>query len=401
MKKIGLLLLSCALTATAFSACSGGNDGESDSTQQSGGTENENAPTETSEVSYKPTKENAKLLGRTAYIDDTLYCAFSGTGIEFNFTGTKCSITVQGDSGCTNPANADSHARIGIYVNGERIIDDMVDQAEEVYSVIDSETEVNATVSLVKLSESANSTIGIKEIKAVGAAIKPTADKDMLVEFVGDSITCGYGVDDPDKDHHFSTKTEDVTKAYGYLTAQKLNADYSMVSLSGYGIISGYSTDDKKVEVQTLPQYYDKLGYCWNRNGSFYPSDVEWDFSTRQPDLIVINLGTNDDSYTKDVEERQEEYCTAYVEFIKKVREKNPDAKIVCAFGVMGDKLFPFVEKAVNTYNEETGEKDKVFAVRLPVQTANDGYSADWHPSVATHEKTSKMLMRALGDILD
>ncbi|MDE6579364.1 MAG: hypothetical protein K2K41_02395, partial [Ruminiclostridium sp.] len=32
------------------------------------------------------------MLGRTAYLDDdVLYCAFSGTGIEFTFTGTKCS----------------------------------------------------------------------------------------------------------------------------------------------------------------------------------------------------------------------------------------------------------------------------------------------------------------------
>lgn len=49
------------------------------------------------------------------------------------------------------------------------------------------------------------------------------------MEFIGDSITCGYGVDDPDKEHHFKTATEDVTKAYAYKTALALNADYSMV----------------------------------------------------------------------------------------------------------------------------------------------------------------------------
>ncbi len=305
-----------------------------------------------------------------------------------------------GDTGSTNSANADSQARVGIYVNGKRVIDDMVDQAEEVYSVIDSETEVTATVSLVKLSETANSILGIKEIKVVGSEIKPTANKDMLIEFVGDSITCGYGVDDPDKDHHFSTKTEDITKAYGYLTAQTLDADYSMVSLSGYGIISGYSGDGKKVPVQTLPQYYDKLGYSWNYCGSFSPSDTEWDFSKRQPDLIIINLGTNDDSYTKDNEELQEEYSLAYTEFIKTVREKNPDAKIVCAFGVMGDRLYPYVEKAVERYAEETGDKDSVFAIRLPQQNGSNGYSADWHPSVATHEATAKAVVRELKKIL-
>lgn len=401
MKKFSTVILAAVLAATSLTGCSeGGNDKVENTSANNGTVTTEGAVSPNGETSYTAGDKNVKQLGRTAYLDDdVLYCAFSGTGIEFTFTGTKCSITVVGDSGSTNSANADSQARVGIYVNGERVIDDMVDQAEEVYSVIDSDTEVTATVSLVKLSETANSVMGIKEIKIVGSEIKPTANKDMLIEFVGDSITCGYGVDDPDKDHHFSTKTEDITKAYGYKLAQKLDADYSMVSLSGYGIISGYSGDGKKVPAQTLPQYYDKLGYSWNVCGSFSPSAVEWDFSKRQPDLIVINLGTNDDSYTKDNQELQEEYSVAYTEFIKQVREKNPDSKIICAFGVMGDRLYPYVEKAVERYTEETGDSS-VYALRLSPQSANNGYAADWHPSEATHEATAKLVMRKLNEIL-
>ena len=402
MKKIGTVILTAALAATSLTACSEGESDKVENTSANNGTvtTTEGAASPDREATYTASDKNVKMLGRTAYLDDdVLYCAFSGTGIEFTFTGTKCSITVVGDSGSTNSANADSQARVGIYVDGERVIDDMVDQAEEIYNVIDSDTEVTATVSLVKLSETANSIMGIKEIKVVGSEIKPTANKDMLVEFVGDSITCGYGVDDPDKDHHFSTKTEDITKAYGYKLAQKLDADYSMVSLSGYGIISGYSGDGNKVTAQTLPQYYDKLGYSWNTCGSFTAQETEWDFSKRQPDLIFINLGTNDDSYTGDNADLQEEYSAAYTEFIKQVREKNPDAKIFCAFGVMGDRLYPYVEKAVERYTEETGDSN-VQAIKLSPQSASNGYAADWHPSEATHEATAKGIMRELNKIL-
>lgn len=401
MKKIGTIILAGALAAINLAGCTDGGGDATESTKESGGTTTSAVAAPGEETFYKPDNKNVKQLGRTAYLDDdVLYCAFSGTGIEFTFTGTKCSITVLGDTGSTNSANADSHARVAVYVNGERVIDDMVDQSEEVYSVIDSETEVEATVTLVKLSESANSIIGIKEIKATGTAIKPTPNKDMLVEFVGDSITCGYGVDDPDRNHHFSTKTEDVTKAYGYVTAQKLNADYSMVSLSGYGIISGYSGDGKKVAAQTLPQYYDKLGYSWNFCGGFSPSNTEWDFGKRQPDVIVINLGTNDDSYTKDNEELQEEYSTAYTAFIKQVREKNPDSKILCVLGVMGDRLYPYVEKAVERYSEETGDSN-VFSLKLNQQNGHDGYAADWHPSATTHEKTAEAVSQEIKKILE
>ena len=166
------------------------------------------------ETIYQLTEENVKLLGRTYFDGEKLFCALSGSGADFTFNGTKCSVTVTGDSNAINASNADNQARVAIYVNGERVIDDMVDNIQETYDVFESDTPKDVTISIVKLSESPMSTIGIKEIKATGSKIAPTPNKDLFIEFIGDSITCGYGIDDPDKDHHFSTKTEDVTKAY-------------------------------------------------------------------------------------------------------------------------------------------------------------------------------------------
>ena len=207
------------------------------------------------EIAYTASQENVKLLGRTYFDGNILYCALSGTGAEFRFTGTQCSLTLKGDSNSSNAQAKDNHARIGIYLDGERVIDDMIDESEKSYEVFKAEEPREVTVSVVKLSESPMSTVGIKEIRCVGSAIKPTENKDMLIEFIGDSITCGYGIDDPDKDHHFVTATEDVTKAYAYLTAKTLDSDYSMLSFSGYGIISGYTDNDNKVSAQTVPQF--------------------------------------------------------------------------------------------------------------------------------------------------
>ncbi len=353
------------------------------------------------ETFYKATEDNVKLLGRTYFDGETgkLYCALSGTGVEFTFTGTRCSITVAGDNNSLSAAMADNHARIGIYVDGERVIDDMVDSKEEVYEVFQSDEPKKVTVSLVKLSESPMSTIAVSNISVTGTPIKPVPYKDKFIEFIGDSITCGYGADDPDKNHKFSTKTEDVTKAFAYKTAQALDVDYSMVSFSGYGIISGYSDGTEKVPEQSLPQYYTKLGYSWSANGSFKPSEIEWDFGKRQPDIIVINLGTNDDSYTLDHKERQEEFSAAYTEFLKTVRANNPGAKIVCAFGVMTDRLFDYVQLAVDNYTAETGDSN-ISTLKFDVQQAADGYSADWHPSIKTHDKAAAKLTEYLKTLL-
>lgn len=394
ISKIISLISAAALSAAVFSGC--GNTSAEDNT--------ENPSTEVThdmnvETSYTASAENVKSLGRTYFNEDKLYCALSGSGAEFTFTGTKCSVKITGDVNSASAASADNHARVGIYVNGERVIDDMVDQIIETYDVFESNTPEDVTVSIVKLSESPMSTFSISEINVTGTEIKPAPDKDLLIEFIGDSITCGYGVDDPDKDHHFVTSTEDVTKAYAYKTAQNLGADYSMVSFSGYGIISGYTNNGKKVPIQTVPQYYTKLGFCWAANGSFTPANIDWDFSKRQPDLIVLNLGTNDDSYTQNDAEKQQEYSDAYVEFLKTIRANNPDARILCVLGIMGDRLFNSVQLAVDNYTAETGDTN-ISAMKFDVQDPNDGYVADWHPSEVTHGKAAEKLTAEIKSIL-
>lgn len=342
--------------------------------------------------------KNFKELGRVYYTDDKIYCALSGSGVEFTFTGIECTVTVVGDSGSSNLSMADSQVRVAIYVNGERVIDDMIDNPTETYEVFQSDTEESVDVKIIKLSESANSTFAISEVTVIGRDIAPAEDKERLIEFIGDSITCGYGVDDEDRSHHFSTKTEDITKTYGYKTAEALDADYSMVSFSGYGIISGYSDGSRKVSEQTLPQYYTKLGYSWTSNKGFVPSDIEWEFE-RQPDVIVINLGTNDSSYCRNLPDRCAEYQQEYVEFLKLVRNNNPDATIIGVLGIMGQELYPYVEAAIKQYTEETGDKNVTYLM-FDNQSEADGIAADWHPTESTHAKASAKLVEKIKEVM-
>lgn len=397
MKKAITVFAAMCLAAT-LTACGNG----SDNSQENVGDENNNNNNNSEEIttmSVELKEENFKELGRTYYDEGKIYCALSGTGVEFTFTGTACSVTITGDSSSTNPSAKDNQARAAIYVNGERVIDDMIDNAEETYEVFKSDSEKTVDVKIVKLSESPHSTFAISDITVTGKDVKPAENKDKLIEFVGDSITCGYGVDDEVKEHNFSTTTEDVTKAYAYKTAQLLNADYSMVSFSGYGIISGYSNGETKVSAQTVPQFYTKLGYSWSSNEGFSPASLSWDFSRRQPDVIVINLGTNDDSYTKNIEERCLEYQEEYVNFLKTVRENNPDATIIGTLGVMGQDLCPYVEAAIKQYSEETGDTNVAYMM-FDQQDQRDGLAADWHPTEATHEKASQKLAETIKEVM-
>lgn len=394
---------------------------------------------------YIPNQDNVKALGRTCFVEDTLWMAFSGTGAAFTFRGSKAAVTLLGDNtavpvegtgdladedvAASNNAEAvkdgnaeaniqseanvtthqdtasqsegeDVQTRIAIYVNGRRVVDDMMDAPKKEYLVFESEQAEDCLVEIVKLSETAMSTVGIQSI-AIEAedGIHPAPEKAHYVEIIGDSITCGYGVDDEVAEHHFSTKTEDVTKGYAWHTVKTLDVDYSLVCISGYGLVSGYvgEGEPKKPE-QTMQQYYDKLGFSYGEYLGRKAAESEWAFN-RQPELIVINLGTNDDSYALDDSERQEEYRLAYIAFLKQVRSKNPKAKILCTLGIMGDRLFPILEKAVEAYKGETGDTD-VRTMRFTPQLLEDGYVADYHPTEITHIKAAEKLTSEIKTIM-
>ncbi|WP_379317574.1 SGNH/GDSL hydrolase family protein [Paenibacillus puldeungensis] len=347
---------------------------------------------------FKATENHVKIIGRTHYYNDVLWLALSGGGVEFSFYGKKAEITLKGDAIASTGNNL---ARIGISVNGKRVIDDQLNKPLTKYTVFESDTVQDITVTVIKLSESAMSTVGIQEI-AVDAAdgIKPTPDNAHTIEFIGDSITCGYGVDDEHELNSFSTATEDVTKTYAYLTAQQLQADYSMVSYSGYGIITGYTENDQKLTTHLIPDYYEKVGKSEGKfDGTLLPQDLWWDFNKFVPDLIVINLGTNDDSYTKEEASKQAEYAQEYIEFLKMVRRNNPHAAILCTLGMMGDRLYPFVEQAVSGYSRETGDRN-ITVMRFDVQLPTDGYAADFHPSQATHRKAANKLTAHIKELM-
>ncbi|MDE7299276.1 MAG: GDSL family lipase [Lachnospiraceae bacterium] len=374
-----------------------------DNTQNPAGADNTQNAAGTDEAqTVVLNEETVKLLGRTQLmLDKNLLCAFSGSGVEFDFTGRKLEVTLQGDS-AANAQHPENCARVAIYVDDERVQDIMLTSKRLTVTVTDSEEVQTVRVRIVKLSETAMSNVAIRPIELQGGeSIRPAEDRAHTIEFIGDSITCGYGVDDEDRNHHFSTETEDVTKAYAYKTAQALDADYSMVSISGYGIISGYTNDpSKKSESQRLPDYYEKLGNSSASYGSgIRPQTIKWDFARFVPEVVVINLGTNDASYCGQDAAKQQEYVDGYVAFLKTIREKNPDAEIFCALGIMGQDLCAAMERACEQYMAETGDS-RVHSLRFAAQDGSLGIAADWHPTEATHAQAAELLAKTIRDVM-
>ena len=400
LRKLAAVLLTGVVMSAALTGCgsgssvsdnsSGGSESgrdksSSQQTQSQGDAQSSSAPDNSK---GNDSMENVKLLGRAYKADDgKLWMGLSGTGAELEFTGSKLSVTLKGSTDIT-----DKTARVGVFVDGQLTSDVCVDENEQTVDISGKDSEA-VSVKIVKLSECASSCCAITALDAHGGQIQKAADKQHKIEFIGDSITCGYGVDDADLSHGFATATEDCTKAYAYKTAQALDADYSLVSYSGYGIVSGYTPTGEKNAGELVPPYYEYYGYCANGGfGSADPSKTAWDFSAFTPDVIVIYLGTNDSSYAAGDEAKMQEYSQKYTEFLKQVRAKNAGAKMICTLGTMGTSMVEPMKAAVSDYSQQTGDSN-ITTLELPVQdTAADGMVVHGHPTAATYDKAAALL---------
>lgn len=307
---------------------------------------------------YTAEEDNVKILGRSYYENGVRYFSHSGSGIEFLCRGEYAIINIFDDSQGRYYSN--HKARFAIYKNGEVMVDETITESEKSYHIRLDGYEKDSVITVLKLSEAQYSSMGIGEIAVYAKAdIVPTQEKPLKIEFIGDSITCGYGVDEENPRGYFSTATENFTKTYAYLTAEKLNADYSAVCFSGYGVYSGYTSNGVRNASDIVPLHYDKS--CFLYGGR----ETLWNFSEFQSDFIVINLGTNDASYCGGSLSGRQEFTRRYAEFIKQVRAHNPYAYIICILGDMNNTMYSCIQAAVSNYINETADN------RITAQTVS------------------------------
>ncbi|MDE5854580.1 MAG: hypothetical protein K2H19_05910, partial [Ruminococcus sp.] len=310
----------------------------------------------------------------------------SGSAVEFNVTGKSAEITINGDDFIRS--KEEYRPRYAIIVDDEIILDEVLGVSEKTVELFSGDISKTAVVKVIHLSEANNGAVGVSKLKVntdSPVPVSPTAKKDLQIEFIGDSITCAYGVEGKDQYESFKTSTENFMKSYAYLTAKQLNADYSAVCYSGHGIISGYTTDNINTE-SLVPDCYEYYGKHENYR-------IPWDFESHKNDVVVINLGTNDSSYvSKKIETRGPEFAEGYVKFLNQVHEKNPDAYIICTLGTMGgSEEFPYIQQAVDTFKKESGY-NRITFYQSATHTQADGMGSDWHPSEKTQQNSAYVL---------
>jgi len=352
-----------------------------------------------------------KWYGRTLDHNTVRYFDFSASGFEFCFTGTNAKATILSDS---KNWNAENKAVLAIYVKKLNspeeykntsywnFLDEEPNQKitmedyEQEYQLFNSMEVQTVVIKVIKLSEVNFGTAGLKSLEIEGTLVQAKSIENFKkIEFIGDSITCGYGIDGVFEKDIFTTQQERADKSYAFLTAKNLKAEFNCVSWSGIGIISNYVDEsinlpNNQVLMPMVWPYTDK-----SLSLRLGVEPEVWDEKKFSPDVVVINLGTNDSSFVRDVEERRLAFVSGYRQLLEAVHRRSPNAKICCCLGVMGQLLCDSVEEAISLFSNEF-KNTKIKFVKFPVQDESDGIGADWHPSENTHKKIANLLSKEL-----
>jgi len=339
----------------------------------------------------KLTKENSKIMGRHVLKDGTLYLSFSAAYVEFVTTSKSVYASIRTDL-AEHPEN---EGYVGIFVNGDLVRKFALDAPNKEYLIYESKKNQEVTIKIMRLSETNFGKVAIDKI-ICDEEIAPSEYKERRIEFIGDSITCGYGVEAENELCNFNTSTENPVYAYAYLTAEKVDADFNLISWSGNGILTHYIPEEVNEKDDSYP-LMDKVYELHDVAGEEFiglKKETLNDFSSFVPQIVVVNIGTNDDSYVRNFEDRRQEFEEGFYKFLSMVRSHIMNSKIVVLYGVMTQNNMMSEKNVVKRLKEEGAD---ISFVELSAQDGQkDGMGADYHPSYATHRKMADLLSETI-----
>lgn len=323
---------------------------------------------------YRYDSPQIRYTGRFAPYCGTMSTTQCGSYFEFRYSGGACVLAFDTSRTCA------AYPHLYLEVDGCPRVEAGVEEFIRVGSEDGDKDAVHSVRVIFKSADEfrhrwylpLDSVVAFKGVYC-GSLIEPLPDERMTVEFVGDSITEGVLIDTGcfvpwRTDGANRVYVDDVTATYAWLTAEKLGLRPFFHAHGGDGVTHGGSADS--------PDTVTSYPYCFDGAEATYPD----------PDLIVINIGTNDRG-RPDFEER-------YIMLLDEIRRLHPSSRLVILppfIGCWTGKL----KEIASRYEKETG------CPILFVDT--DGWISPepLHPLRDGHRAVAENLSKALGAFIE
>lgn len=302
---------------------------------------------------------NVKLHGKVLCDDKSLSLVWSSSGVSFcaEFGGDiYAELQFVG-----NADFSDSYTKIAVFIDEGKQPDKIIDMCDRKEYLLALGLPFGThRITVLKINEKVRGTVKIFGIGFDGRLEAPPELNRLNMEFLGDSLTAGsdlFARGDCDDDF---VCAQDSTRSFASVAANILNADYSVIARSGI------RTSDWEWLVN-LPEYLNE----------------------RNPDIVVIGLGTNDQSQLEKKLRTPEQQITLVNTMLQNVRKKYGNAKILWVYGLMltalEDKYDRLISKPVSEFAKLDGN---TYFYMLPKN--NDGNGG--HASPEGHRKAGELL---------
>ena len=345
-----------------------------------------------------PAQLRADASGKVMVAADNPAIQYSGRSkgagtqkVMFGWSGARERLRFQGSSSVGTWIDDDSGNNYAMaWIDGKPGKKFRLNASDGFYTLADGLDTGEHTVEVVRVTECFLGPTGFRgfALDPAAKALSWTETNNRRIEFIGDSITCGYGVEADDPHLHFKPETENFCLGYSGLTARNLDADYNVVARSGIGMVRDYD-GPREGNDDAMPVFYPETFYL--------QPEPKWDFHRFTPDVVCVNLGTNDFSTTGvDVDK----FVAIYAKFLEMLLARYPGAKVVVLQGPMNnsDDLKAALHKAIGQLDGEAAQRVRYF--ELSAQGAV-GLGADSHPNRPQSRINADELTAYLRNLMD
>ena len=327
----------------------------------------------------KELASRVKIMGRTAQSEDGVDFFWSASGFEANANGSELWAQIQSDYD-------KFEVWISVWLNGVQTARLMLNKGTNdvcLYRNLPSANVKNIRVykETQAMGDDAKHRFLLKSLSTDGDLL-PVTPQPLRIEFIGDSITSGEGTVGAKGETDWTSIFFGATKTWAFKLARMVGADFNVISQSGWGVVCGY---DGNLD-HALPKYYGEVCSVANRFGG----EREWDFKNFEPDWVIVNLGTNDQNPCQSRPDIAEIFEAGVISFLTKIRANNPKAKIVWCYGMIGHILAERLQKAVDAYKKQSGDKAVQYILLPEIDMQKTGALS--HPTEAQQQEAADYL---------
>lgn len=320
------------------------------------------------------------IVGRTAVDGDNVTFNWTGVYARISFTGNylamKVSDTNKNYYNIWIDKSADNPADKLVTTFGSDSLVVLVDEAD-LAAIYGKKIPAGAHNILIrKRTEGNQGTTTIHSFITNGDLVQAEPLKPRMIEFVGDSYTCGYGTEGLNAREKFRPDTENSNYSYAAIVSRYFDADCYVIAHSGLGIARNYADNSPKC---CMPELYNKL-----LDGTEPDNTTEWDASASdfKPAMTVIMLGTNDFSVRR--QPILSLWKSQYLKLLNAIKANyGTDHPILCCAAKGNADMLDYVRAAV----ESAGLKNVTFMGHGQSVFAEDEFGSDGHPNYQGHRK--------------